>query len=373
MKGGYKRLLILLACIVSVILLDTIFFHVLYSYAMIGFLFLILLIFYKFYVIEKDNHRFFKEVLFEIIIYTVLYFILFYLLGLIVGLHRVPNYYSFKAVKDIILPIILFCILREILRYNFLCKAEGNRKCIVFVVITMILIDLCDSYSVISLKTNYEVLKFVALTLFPTVAKNISYSYITRKAGYKPVIIFDLIFRLYPYLIPLLPNPSEYLMAIIYLLIPILFALRLYSFFERKKDHLLPSDYNKRRFKGIIAPLIIVIILVYFYSGYFRFFAVAIASGSMTPNINKGDIVIVDTKAPYNIEEGDPIAYTHENIIVVHRVVKKQEFHNQTIYYTKGDANNNIDDLVIEEDMIIGKVRFRIPYIGYPTVWFNEK
>ena len=152
-----------------------------------------------------------------------------------------------------------------------------------------------------------------------------------------------------------------------------MFALRIYSFFERQKDNLLPSDYNKKRFRGMIIPVILIIILVYFYSGYFRFYAVAIASGSMTPNIRKGDIVIVDKKATHNINEGDVIAYRHEKIIVVHRVVNKMEYLQSYIYYTKGDANSNVDNLVVEEDVIIGKVKFKIPYIGYPTVWFNEE
>ena len=43
------------------------------------------------------------------------------------------------------------------------------------------------------------------------------------------------------------------------------------------------------------------------------------------------------------------------------------------IYYTKGDANNNVDGIVIEEDMTIGVVKVKIPYIGWPTVWFNKE
>ena len=373
MKGGYKRLLILLICMICVILLDTIFFKLLTGYKMIAFLLFIMLIFYKFYIFENGNKRYFKETLFEIIFYTVLYFVLFYLLGLFVGLHRVPNYFTFKALKNIIVPIILICVFREILRYNMLRKADGNKILIVLVVLTIILIDICDETAIADFSSRYGILKYIALVLFPSLGRNISYSYLTRKVGYKPIIIFDLIFSLYPYFIPLLPNPSEYIMAIIYLMVPILFAFRMYNFFEKKKDDLIPSDYNKRNLKGMILPIIIVSTLVYFYSGYFRYYAVAIASGSMTPNILKGDIVILDQKKPHNIKEGDVIGYRHDSIIVVHRVVKKKDFKNESIYYTQGDANSHIDNLVIEEEMIIGKVKFKLPYIGYPTVWFNKE
>ena len=134
MKKGYIRLLIFLTCIFSVILLDTLFFKILNGYSMIVFLGILLLVFYKFYILEKDNHRYFKDILFEIFFYTILYFILYYLLGLIVGLYRSPNYYTFTSLKNIFIPIILVCILREILRYNLLCKAEGSKLCIILVV-----------------------------------------------------------------------------------------------------------------------------------------------------------------------------------------------------------------------------------------------
>ena len=94
----------------------------------------------------------------------------------------------------------------------------------------------------------------------------------------------------------------------------------------------------------------------------------------MTPNIHKGDIVIIDQKFDHEkIEAGDVIAYRHEKIIVVHRVYEKLKVNDYYVFYTKGDANDNIDNLVIEDDMIIGKVRYKIPYIGYPTVWFNKE
>ena len=92
----------------------------------------------------------------------------------------------------------------------------------------------------------------------------------------------------------------------------------------------------------------------------------------MTPSIYKGDIVIVNqhNKKP---KEGDVIAFHHNRVIVVHRVVKIIEYKDYSLYYTKGDANLNMDDFIVEEDMIVGKVTNKIPFAGYPTVWFNER
>ena len=61
-----------------------------------------------------------------------------------------------------------------------------------------------------------------------------------------------------------------------------------------------------------------------------------------------------------------------EKEIVVHRLIRIVKADNEVFYYTKGDANKEEDDYLIKKEDIIGIVRFKIPYIGYPTVWFSE-
>ena len=374
MKKGYKRLLIFLSILMIILSFNAFFLNILTKYVMIFFLLVLLVIFDFYLVLERDNKRHFKDILFEIMVFLVTFFIIFYLLGLVVGLAKVPNYITFKGIKDVLLPIILFCILREILRYNLLCKSDGNVLCTIFVVILMLFFDIYDDYYYASFISQYTILRFVALILLPAIGRNISYSYVSKNYGYRPVIVFDLIFSLSFYLLPLIPNPSEYIMSVIYLLVPILFAYRIARFSERRKDEVLPSNYKKRHIKGMIVPVILIMAMVYLYSGYFRFYAIAIASGSMESVIHKGDIVIVDQKYNFNdLDVGDVIAFKHEKIIVVHRIVKRVELGGNHLYfYTKGDANNNVDDVIIEDNIFIGKVKYKIPYIGYPTVWFNE-
>lgn len=373
MKKGYKRLLFFIAIIIIILLINT-FIGFFSKFKIDLFLGLLLIIFHKFFVIEKDNHRYLNDILFEILFYVVLYFILYYLLGLVVGLARTQNYLTIVGLKKFIIPVIFYCILREIFRYNMLCKAEGSKICTVIVVITLILLDLTYNTIPTNYTSTYDVLRYVALTLLPVISRNICYSYITRKLGYKPVIIFDLVFTLYPYIIPILPNPSEYVISIIYLVVPVVFSFRILKFLDSRKDKIFDSNYHKRKFKGIILPIAVICVMIYFYSGYFRFYAVAIASGSMEPKIHIGDVVIVDQKVPKEkLEEGDIIAFKHNGVIVVHRIYKKVKLDGKNMYYTKGDANNKIDDFLTEEEAIIGKVDTKVSLIGYPTVWFNKE
>ena len=374
MKKGYIRLLIFVGILILILLMNTFLINILSSYKMVFFLLVVLVIFDFYFMLEKDSNRFFKDLLFEIFLFLMTFFIIFYILGFVVGLVKMPSYLTFVGIKNVLLPIILLCILKEVLRFNLLRKSDGNTICTIAVVVLLLLVDVSSDYGYANFSNKYGILSFFALVLLPAISKNLSYSYISKKYGYKPIIVFDLIYSLSFFLLPLRPNPNEYLMSIIYIIVPALFAYKIYNFYSKRSKTTLKSDYNKKRFKGILLPLVLITLMVYFYSGYFRYYAIAIASGSMETKIHKGDIVIVDQKVPYkSLQIGDVLAYKNDKIIVVHRIVKKIEVGDSYVYYTKGDANNHVDDLVIEEDAVIGKVDFKIPYIGLPTVWFSEK
>lgn len=374
MKKGYIRLLIFSLVLIILSLFNAFVINIFSGYKIVIFLVVILVVFNQIFVIERNRRLYFKDILFEILLFSLAYFIIYYLLGFVVGLARTPNYLTSTNILNNLLPLILYSILREVFRYNMVSKADNNIICTVVVVILFILLDVTNTFYYTIFNSQYDVLKFIALSLLPAISKNISYTYISKRLGYKPVIVFDLIFSLYLYILPIVPNFNEYVMSIIYLIVPILFAFRILRFYEDKTNNKISSDYHVVKFKHAIVPAVLVMILVYFYSGYFRFYTVAVATGSMTPNINKGDVVIVDQKYSFeDIEVGEIIAVKKERVIIIHRVAKKVSFGDSYIYYTKGDANNNMDDFVIKEDMVVGKVNLRIPYIGYPTVWFNGK
>ena len=40
-------------------------------------------------------------------------------------------------------------------------------------------------------------------------------------------------------------------------------------------------------------------------------------------------------------------------------------------FITKGDANLLNDKYVVDQSMIVGEVRFKIPFVGLPTVWLS--
>ena len=94
----------------------------------------------------------------------------------------------------------------------------------------------------------------------------------------------------------------------------------------------------------------------------------------MTPNILKGDVVIIEKCEGYfeDVEIGDVIAFKKDGRIIVHRLINKVKTEYGYYFYTKGDANNEPDNFQITEEMVIGEVNLKIPYIGYPAVWLNN-
>lgn len=124
----------------------------------------------------------------------------------------------------------------------------------------------------------------------------------------------------------------------------------------------------------MITALILVGIMVYFTSGYFHYHAIAVASGSMNPNVKKGDVVVIEKiEGNYDLlQEGQVIAYRYDGVIIVHRLIKITKYKDHYYFYTKGDANSREDNWTVEEDMIIGIINYKVSYIGWPTVWLNE-
>ena len=337
------------------------------------FLLVLIILFRVFFGLEKDRHRYWKVVLMDVFIFLLVFFMLYYIFGIVITFARPGNYYSFTGVRDFIIPTFCLVILREYLRYNVMCKASGSKLAIFVSVFMFIWIDISSAIYYSHFTSSYNIFVFIALTLLPSISNNIAYTYITLKVGYKPVILFDLVMSLYFYLMPIVPNPNDYLASIIKLFVPLILCYRIFVFFKKSRDEEIDREYRKPRYGWLVFSGIITVVLVYFTSGYFKYWAIAVASGSMSPNINKGDVAIIKKVDDVSkIKKGDVLAFTYENVTIIHRVVNIARDGNEYYFYTKGDANSTEDKFSIKEDMIVGISKVRIPWIGIPTVWLNE-
>lgn len=93
--------------------------------------------------------------------------------------------------------------------------------------------------------------------------------------------------------------------------------------------------------------------------------AFCIISGSMKPDININDIIIVKEVGQDEININDIISFKINQETITHRIVNIEYGTDGKVYYiTKGDANNAEDGERITFDNIEGKYIFRIQKIG---------
>ena len=324
---------------------------------------------------EKDRHRYSKDIVLEIIIILIAFFLFYYLSGLLIGFAKNTNYLTINYFYSIIFPMIFYIFIKEFLRYQLLMKSSESKILIVIVCIFFIILDNAVPFSAHSIGFNKDTFLLIALTFLPSISENILCSYLGLKVGYKPGVVYLLIMNLYKYILPIIPNSSEYLYSLIFLILPLIVLMKIKKWFTKDRTSQITfENYKKNKIELLLfIPLTTFIcVLIYVVSGYFRYYAIAVASGSMEPKISKGDVVIVD-KNIKTIQEGDILAHKHDGKVIVHRVYRIVKDGDEYFVYTKGDANEDYDKYKITTDMFVGIVKFKIPLIGYPTVLVNER
>lgn len=129
----------------------------------------------------------------------------------------------------------------------------------------------------------------------------------------------------------------------------------------------------------IIILLVILIVLTGFqrFSNEHNFFGYRmyiVASGSMIPTYNIGDTLLIKEMDSSLINEGDAVTYMGEEpgldgLIITHQVQKVEIIDGKYYFHTKGVANN-IEDPIVSEDQVLGKVVYRfflLSFIGRIT------
>ena len=120
------------------------------------------------------------------------------------------------------------------------------------------------------------------------------------------------------------------------------------------------------------AAVAIMLFVILVISNQFFIGTYVIATESMTGELNKGDAAVYERYDDQNVLEGQVIAFEQNDRVVIHRVVKIEVINGQRRYYTKGDANEDVDSGFITDSNIVGLVDNKIPFLGYPTLWMRS-
>lgn len=96
----------------------------------------------------------------------------------------------------------------------------------------------------------------------------------------------------------------------------------------------------------------------------------AIMSGSMSPVIQTGDVVVAAPTDGENLGVGTVVVFDDPSGegYITHRIVEVNE---DGTYKTQGDANPGADSTPLEPDQIVGTGRILVPLIGLPFFWIS--
>lgn len=376
MKKGFNKILILEIILLIFLLFNSFVFKIANMYVISGIMlpFLILMIVLNGF--EKDNYRYKKDVLLNIIIFLLMYYFITYFLGLFSGFVKSSYSLSFINIIKNTFPVIALILISELMRYVLFNKTKRNLPCLIIGCLLFVMVDVNTMVHIYDVKTALGITKMICLVVFPSITKNIFLTYLTMKVGYKNGIIYRLITELSTYLLPIFPDFGEYINVLLKTVLPIAIMARLNNMFNyysvRKiKD----SRYNNRKlvlYSFITFALLTIVLLT---SGLFTYQALTIGSGSMSPAIEKGDVIVLKSmknEEARKIKKGDVLVYNHDNKIIVHRVIKKNNNGETISFKTKGDYNNAKDSWTVKQEDVIGIVKFRIRWVGMPTVALNE-
>ncbi len=135
---------------------------------------------------------------------------------------------------------------------------------------------------------------------------------------------------------------------------------------------------KRRKIKKIILlPIFCLVIVMAGFIGYQKLIKhdnnvsflglrqYVVMTGSMSPEYEIGDLIVVRKASAPSIQLGDVITYSAgQESTVTHRVVDIVQKNGQVYYQTKGDSNNTPDTELVPYTSVQGKVFFNIHQAG---------
>lgn len=96
--------------------------------------------------------------------------------------------------------------------------------------------------------------------------------------------------------------------------------------------------------------------------------ALIVYSGSMAPFLAIGDVAVIQPAKPQDLRVGDVVTYrsaSNSRVLVTHRIIRIEAQEGILAFETKGDANPDVDYWSVAEDTVVGRVIYKVPYVGY--------
>lgn len=300
-----------------------------------------------------------------------------FLAGLIDGLGKSPYDHSLTGMMSNTLMIGTVLVGRELARsylVNSLTRVENYK---VFIPVTLLMTLMAFPMAKFTSFTSYEeIAKFMAQFLIPEFSKNLLATVLVFYGGAASSIIFMVVIEAFQWFSPILPNLKWITAALVGILTPVFLLTAVEIIYEDE------AKIRKRKSKGEENPLswilttLVSIGIVWFSVGVFSVYPSVIATGSMIPMIQPGDIILVNKKVDTNhLQTGEVIQFKRDDILISHRIldIVADEKQGTISYKTKGDNNSGADSELVKPTDVKGEVVKVIPKLGWPTLLMKSK
>ncbi|NLA12499.1 MAG: signal peptidase I [Firmicutes bacterium] len=219
-----------------------------------------------------------------------------------------------------------------------------------------------------------EAAKFIGGTFLPALSENVLASYLAFWGGALPAAIYRGVLLASRWFLPVLPDLGWITEALVGTFAPAFGLVLTHQLF-------LEESPGARKYRGTgenpfgwIATSAICVLIIWFSVGVFSYFPSAIVSGSMSPQIEMGDVVIVKREPDAGIKTGDIILFAEEQMRITHRVVEiGADEAGGPLYWTKGDANKNRDAAPVLPEQVVGTIVYTIPKAGWVAIWTRSR
>ena len=315
-----------------------------------------------------------NQVLLIVIAAASLYVMAYYLTGLKFGFFQNPyrftigtNFFKF------LLPIAVIIVATEVIRYVMM--AQNDRPTSVMCYLSCVVAEMLICSNLPSVTSFNRFVDLVAGAFFPALIANFFYNYLVKRYGIYPSIAFRAIITLHAYIFPVSSGISDSITNLFALFLPIVLYAFIDALFEKKRKYALKKTSRVLRVMSFGLTVVVVTIMigtVMLVSNQFKYGALVIATESMTGEINKGDIIIFESYEDQPIKEGQVVVFEDNRTMIVHRIVDIEIINGITRYYTKGDANEDMDSGYITDGDIVGLTNYKLPSLGYPVLWMRS-
>lgn len=319
------------------------------------------------------------DIIQSVTIIIIIYCMIYFSLGLVFGYERSPYLHSFSAIVKNIWSFVVIIGFQEYTRFQMIKLSPKKISYYAIITLIFIIVDI-DFWSFTSHFTNnVDFFKYASQNLVPLLVSNCLYTYLAITSANVSATLYRGIMVLMVYLLPIYPSLNWLIESMIRIILVIIVALYV-NYVDLKAARIITRrQLKKESIFSYIPYVVVLVVVVCFIGGLFKYQPIAVLSNSMLPEFARGDAVIVEKFGKDNVNDlkklkkGNILYFSKNNTLVIHRIVSIKELENNKFEFTtKGDNNNSKDSWVVTNDEVIGVAKFMMPYIGYPSVLVSE-